>query len=302
MLKRNVLIFHQAALGDFILTWPLGLALGRLYPQSRVIYVTSQSKGQLAEKVLRLDWMDIDSGWSWLYTSGAEGSASALSALAGAHTIITTVAGADSPWVENARRASHQASILSIDPVPPPDWSEHASRWLLQQCQPLPAIQAAMQNLLRSVADRGVGYPYTPAADVVIHPGSGSMEKCWPADRYIELIGRLQALGMTVRVVLGEVELEQWPAAQINRFARQAEVRRPGSYLELMRELSTAGVFVGNDSGPAHLAGIIGIKTIALFGPTAPEVWRPLGPRVTTIYKDPLSALGVDDVVAAVCG
>ncbi len=67
MLRRNVLIFHSGALGDFILTWPLGLALSRLWPQSRIIYVTQKQKGLLAEKVLRLEWTDVESGWHHLF-------------------------------------------------------------------------------------------------------------------------------------------------------------------------------------------------------------------------------------------
>ena len=63
-----------------------------------------------------------------------------------------------------------------------------------------------------------------------------------------------------------------------------------------------AGVFVGNDSGPGHLAGILGLPTVSLFGPTAPSRWKPLGPRVTVIRKQPLEALGVDDVFAAAAG
>src|SRR6185295_7543783 len=53
-LRRNILIFHQAALGDFIVTWPLAMALSRIMPQSRVIYVTHSQKGKLAERVLHL--------------------------------------------------------------------------------------------------------------------------------------------------------------------------------------------------------------------------------------------------------
>jgi len=67
MLLRNVLIFHTGALGDFLQTWPLGLALGRLYPQSRVIYITHGEKGALAENALRLDFADIESGWHHLF-------------------------------------------------------------------------------------------------------------------------------------------------------------------------------------------------------------------------------------------
>ena len=69
--RRNVLIFHAGALGDFVLTWPLALALGRVYPQSRVYYVTHGSKAALAEKVLRVEGSDIEGGWSALHSPDA---------------------------------------------------------------------------------------------------------------------------------------------------------------------------------------------------------------------------------------
>ena len=47
LIRRNVLIFHAGALGDFVLSWPLVMALGRLHPQSRIIVVTHASKGRL---------------------------------------------------------------------------------------------------------------------------------------------------------------------------------------------------------------------------------------------------------------
>src|SRR5436190_11578963 len=72
-LRRNILIFHQAALGDFVITWPIAVAMGRMYPQSRVIYVTAASKGKLAEKVLGVESADVDAGqWHRLHAEGAE--------------------------------------------------------------------------------------------------------------------------------------------------------------------------------------------------------------------------------------
>lgn len=44
-----------------------------------------------------------------------------------------------------------------------------------------------------------------------------------------------------------------------------------------------ARMFIGADTGPAHLAAQLGIPTIALFGPTDPAIWSPLGPCVHTI-------------------
>src|SRR5262245_1628727 len=70
VLRRNVLILHTGALGDFVLAWPLILALGRLHPQSRIICVTHASKGVLAEAALRVESADIEHGWHGLFAHG----------------------------------------------------------------------------------------------------------------------------------------------------------------------------------------------------------------------------------------
>ena len=70
MLRRNVLIFHAGALGDFVLTWPFAVALGRIFPQSRIVYVTAGQKGKLAERALRLESADAEAGWHALHGGG----------------------------------------------------------------------------------------------------------------------------------------------------------------------------------------------------------------------------------------
>jgi hypothetical protein len=56
--------------------------------------------------------------------------------------------------------------------------------------------------------------------------------------------------------------------------------------------------FVGNDSGVSHLAAAAGAPGLAIFGPTDPARWRPLG-RTTVIRREPLSALTMQEVEAA---
>jgi len=45
--------------------------------------------------------------------------------------------------------------------------------------------------------------------------------------------------------------------------------------------LSCTDGFVGNDSGITHLAAVMGVRTLAVFGPTNPAVYKPVGPAVT---------------------
>src|ERR1700761_7789463 len=90
MLRRNVLIFHGGALGDFVLAWPLALGLGRALAQSRITFITHRQKGELAEKVLRLESADIEPGWHLLHAMGdAALPPRAASLLAGAQAIYT---------------------------------------------------------------------------------------------------------------------------------------------------------------------------------------------------------------------
>jgi ADP-heptose:LPS heptosyltransferase len=60
--------------------------------------------------------------------------------------------------------------------------------------------------------------------------------------------------------------------------------------------LTTASVFIGNDSGPGHLAAISGVPTITLFGGD-PTTWKPLGPRVKVVAKPTISEIAVDEVL-----
>jgi ADP-heptose:LPS heptosyltransferase len=220
--------------------------------------------------------------------------------LAGAHSMISFLSSPDGPFVSNVRRLAPEANVLVVQPTPPADFKGHASEFQLRQLDAWPAAQAAAEQILRSIQSRGVGAtrPASPAG-VIVHPGSGSPAKNWPADRYLELIARLRAGGETVRVLMGEVEDERWPKDLIARFADAATIVRPPNYVDLMNELLACRAFVGNDSGPGHLAGILGVATITLFGATDPARWKPLGPRVSALHADPLDSLHVDQVARA---
>jgi heptosyltransferase-3 len=119
---------------------------------------------------------------------------------------------------------------------------------------------------------------------------------CWPAERFLQLIDRLRKAGRDVRILAGEVELEQWSPAELERFASAAPLVKPAGYVELFDQLKDAAAFVGNDTGPSHLAAIIGVPTVALFGPSNPIHWRPLGPDVNVIHSPALEAIEVERV------
>jgi len=70
--------------------------------------------------------------------------------------------------------------------------------------------------------------------------------------------------------------------------------------VQVAQHLHQCRCYLGNDSGITHLAAMLGIPTIALFGPSDPLIWRPLGRSVKIIQETPLERLNIDVVVDAI--
>jgi ADP-heptose:LPS heptosyltransferase len=299
MPPRNVLIFHNGALGDFVLNWPLAMAAGRLFPQSRIFYVTAAGKGELARRALKVESIDLEGGWHHLYAAGSTLPEAVSRRLSGAHHIFSFVNRRGDLWEQNVRQHAPAAQLYCLEPTPPEGYLQHATRYLLEQFKETPAVFAALEQMLRSVADRGIG-PVTTGDAVLLHPGSGSAGKCWPFERFVELARLLIDRGRRVRILLGEVERERIGAADLERFPAACERLFVQTPLELFEQLSSGVLFVGNDSGPGHLAGIMGLETLSLFGPTNPDVWRPLGPRTRVMRKQQLAEIDAEEVLRLV--
>jgi ADP-heptose:LPS heptosyltransferase len=296
MLRRNILIFQTGGLGDFILTWPFAVGLGRIYPQSRVIYVTHHQKGELARKVLRLEATDAEAGWHGLFAEQGKLPDAALKLLESAQAVYTFLP-VTSAWHANVERINPRARRVEIDARLTAGYAGHITDLMIQQLQNYPAERAALEQILRSIGDRAIGYKPAGGSDVVIHPGAGSPAKCWPIDKYVELAEQLKKAGRPVRFLIGEVEHDRWSENDRKRLETAGPVHSCNNLIELLNQMSTAGTVIGNDSGPAHLAAIIGLPTIALFGPTNPANWKPLGPRVQVLRHEPIDQLEIEAVL-----
>ncbi len=145
-------------------------------------------------------------------------------------------------------------------------------------------------RLARRLSSRGVGLGRRHNADgpIVLHAGAGGESKRWPMERWLALAASVRLLA-PVMLVAGEVEAERLPVSDRRAF-EHAGGRFIGvggdtadGLLALADVLRHARAFVGSDSGPAHLAAQLGVATLALFGPTDPTRWAPVGPRVRVL-------------------
>ena len=189
--------------------------------------------------------------------------------------------------------------VLQHDPEPPSD-GPHAAEWLAS-CLPaigVPSLAILPPALVPSANDDGRADAIAaelPPGFLAIHPGSGSPTKNWPAARFAALVSSRAATGwLLVRGPADDAaaaSLETLPGA---RAARDLPLR------VLAALLARAGAYVGNDSGVTHLAAASGAPTIALFGPTDPRLWAPVGPNVQVVRGRTMSGIAVDEVAAAI--
>ncbi len=139
---------------------------------------------------------------------------------------------------------------------------------------------------------------------LALHPGSGALRKCWPVERFRELgLAARRALGLAPVALVGPVELESRPELRDLFRASGVPVVEALSLPRLAGLLRAAAAYVGNDSGPSHLAAAVGTQTVAIFGPTDPARFGPRGLRVRVVARPPaqggLEAIPVADVLAA---
>jgi ADP-heptose:LPS heptosyltransferase len=158
-------------------------------------------------------------------------------------------------------------------------------------CQPdvSPAVTATAAE--RDAVERLLGPLVSSGARPVvgIHPGSGRDLKRWPADRFARLADLVQErLGGTVVLFAGPGE-EALADSVLQAMRRRERVVSLAGRLtlgEFVAALPYCNLFVGNDSGPTHLAGASGIPTLGVYsGMIEASQWAPLGRNAAAIHR-----------------
>ena len=140
-------------------------------------------------------------------------------------------------------------------------------------------------------------HPKHKREGTLIHPGSGGVSKMWPIERFFDLAEHLPA---PVHFIIGPAEHERGFVSKI--VSRGLSVVDTPTISEAVEMLAGKALYVGNDSGMSHCAAMCATPTVALFGPSDPVVWRPLGPSVRVLESadGKMTGISVDEVLAAV--
>jgi len=118
---------------------------------------------------------------------------------------------------------------------------------------------------------------------IAIHPGTSvkALFKRWPPDQYARLADRLvRELSATVLFTWGTEELE-W-VENIRREMEQPSLLGPKteSLTQLGEVYRQCDLYIGGDTGPMHIASLMGIPVAVIYGPTDPIENEPFGDHV----------------------
>ncbi len=292
----DVLLFRSGALGDLLLLRPTIAAL-RAAGYDGVHLLAPEVPGGVlrgpgaADSLLASDGLEVAAALADGWRDGP-----VARALLEVDAVVAYTRSA--PLLE--RLAERARRLIVHDPAPPAN-AGHAGLWLAQAVTPLlgstPAPSLADDSVLpftateqREARERTRALP---PGFLAVHPGSGSSAKNWPATRFFETAGRLAGEHPWLLVAgPAEAGIATPPNAIL---AREWPLRLVGAVL------ARAGLFLGNVAGGSHLAAAAGAPTLALFGPTDPATWAPVGPSVLTLRaaNASLADLAVDEVVGA---
>jgi ADP-heptose:LPS heptosyltransferase/GT2 family glycosyltransferase len=124
---------------------------------------------------------------------------------------------------------------------------------------------------------------------VCVHPAAGDEIQQWPAQYFAELIDLLvehENVHIAIIGAAGDGEIADRILrtlrhhTQISNFAGRLE------FADLVGLLSASALFVGNSSGPEHLAAGLGVPTIGIHsGSIDPREWGPAGRRAVAVWR-----------------
>lgn len=128
----------------------------------------------------------------------------------------------------------------------------------------------------RKEADEFIEHQLKGKAFALLHPGARRELRRWPAARYALLIDYLQT-EYGLEVVLSGDSSERDLCASLIAGSPRAVFNLAGetSLPFFVALAGKATLFVGNESGPLHLAAVQGVRSIGLFGPGEPHVFYP---------------------------
>ncbi len=276
----NTLIYHFGGLGDFITTLPL-IAWWKQEKGGEITLLGKPEFGSIGYLAGYIDHIiDADSG-SFLFLFRNDSDVFRLRRFFSLYEAVFLFAAAGSPLIENARKAA-KGIVLCQSLLP--DTKMHIIDYRLSMVVQPSSLTIYQRTPVISIGSSASVPPLKERIStkpmIAIHPGSGSRIKNWSVKLFKAVADKIRKRGYSILWITG-------PAEEMMRFDNEDLHVDKKPLTEIVSILNNCHFFIGNDSGITHLAAACGCPTIALFGPSDPQIWGPRGIAATRIIYHP---------------
>ena len=293
-MATHILVIRPGAIGDTLLTFPLLRALKTRDQDVHITFVSNSAVLPLAQKFglanTVFDYGTLE--WSPLFSQNGIRSAFLQDILQHTDRAICWLRDPDEIVQRNLSAAG--IADVTIAPGHPTEASNiHIVTYLAQTI-----------GITLTEQERSQPFAHGPeynAQGIAIHPGSGGAAKCWPVPHFAAIITALWQNAIPVLLLAGPADTERLSALlklispPPTPTLLKLVVNVP--LLEVAEHLLNSKGYLGNDSGITHLAAMLNLPTVVLFGTSSPTVWRPVGPDVHVLYEPMLENLTVEVVL-----
>lgn len=315
-MPQHILLIRLRLIGDVVLTTPVIRAVRRAYPDAHLSYLVEPHAASAVTGNPHLNDVIVApllSGWPrWRadallaarlrrdrfdtvidFHGGPR--SSLLTWLSGApRRIGYDVSGRSWMYSERVHRPRVHRQRHSVEN----QWDlvgqfDPSIPWPTRETDPVEMVTSPEHQ--RSADGRLADLGLEPDAPfVVVHVGAGNEFRRWPEASFADLVSGLLDRDPNRRIILTTGPAQLVTAEAIRRLvvARGVPVSRLPvlcdlDLAELRHVVTRAELFVGGDSGPAHVAATTTVPMVVIFGPTTPAVWGPWRPasRVTEIVE-----------------
>jgi heptosyltransferase-3 len=303
IVRKTIMIIHPGGLGDVLLAVPAMVRLRTRFPDHRLVLCAEDQAARLLLACRIIDeWISVQGRDCADLFAGAESIAGQVQIwLKDCDRAIGWMQDLDGKLKETLKAAGVREVIVR-SPFSTDIRAIHQRDRFLETINETPSddegdvLLTVTEHLLHlGLACLEAAGLSTGQSLVIIHPGSGSVHKCVVPETLASVVIAVQTSGAIPVVLEGPADRETVERL-LTLCTDSPIVLRGLDLLTVAGVLAQAGLFVGQDSGITHLAGLMGVRAVALFGPTDPARWVPSGAHVTVVQGAPCFCRSWDEV------
>lgn len=315
---RNIVVIKALGFGSIVQMAPMLQSLRSAYPQARITLLTFQQNAGLAALMPLIDTaecIEFRQGLVRFFLQSLSRAwrlrrlrpelvidAEFFSYYAAFLTWLISWPRAVSIGYYNNRRSKDWIFTHAIAI----DLSEHITECFKKALSPLGinggamalehcgfrVAEAAERSMEERLREMGVA-PHAPIVVANINASDLCLNRRWPAENFQRMVRALHERGHwrdAAIIFIGAPEDVPYVGAclaPLKDIPQVHDLSGRTSLAELAALLKRATLFVGNDSGPLHLAEAFGTPCIAFFGPETPRLYGPRGEQHTVFYTRP---------------